>query len=382
MAPSPEFVLNQEDQIFTKAKLKGEKEINEIKQYFNLNLLDKWNYWYYGRILKKEKYQLDNNVLREYLEYERVKKWLFDIAKRLYWLEFKETGAKTYSEDVKIYEVYKDGTLKWYYLLDPFYNPNKASWAWANILRNKKIVWDSKRLPLVINVLNITKWKDITLLSHGEVASMMFHEFGHATHALLTESKYPDLNWFSVEWDFVELPSQLMENWGYAEWLKTFAFHYKTWEQISNELVEKIEKLKTFSTWVWTINQIMYSKIDMLLHTKNVPNSVEELDKLNSEIVESASIFKNDPINKSYTSFSHIFDWGYSAWYYSYMWAEIIESDIFSKFRENWIFDKATADKYYKTILSKWSSKPALELFKDFMWRDINLDWFYNKKGF
>lgn len=381
MAPSPEFVMQQEDQILTKAREKANKEVAEMKEYFKLDTLNVWDHWYYSRKLQEEKYKLDANTLRDYFEYNRVMKWLFDTANKLYWLEFKESNMKMHNDDVKMYEVYKDWKLKWYYLYDPFYNPNKSSWAWANILRNRKTNWEKEVLPIVINVLNITKWKDNTLLDHYNT-NIMFHEFGHALHALLWESKYSALNWFNVEWDFVELPSQLMENWTYWEWLKTFAVNYKTWEKISDELVEKIEKSKTFSTWIWTITQIVYSRVDMKLHTTTTPENVEALDKLNSWIVEEFWFFKNDTENKVYSSFSHIFNWWYEAWYYSYLRAEIIESDIFSEFSKNWIFDKATADKFYKTILSQWSRKTALELFKDFMWRDIKLDWLYKKFGF
>lgn len=381
MAPSPEFVMNQEDQILAKAKIKWEKELNEIKEYFHITWVNASDYAYYSRILQKEKYQLDDNVLREYFEYEKVKEWLFNIANKLYWLEFKELESELYNENAKIYEVYRDWELKWYYILDPFYNPNKSSWAWATILRDTKEIWNSKTLPIVINVININKGKENTLLTYNEL-NTLFHEFWHALHALLSDSKYSELNWFNVEWDFVELPSQLMENWTYWEWLKTFAYNYKTWELISEELIDKINKSKTSSSWIRTITQIFYSREDMLFHTIKVPDTVEELDKLNSEIVESIGIFKNDTKNKSYASFSHIFDWGYEAGYYSYLWAEIIESDIFSKFEENWIFNTETSKKFYDTILSQWSRKPAIELFKDFMWRDIQLDWFYKKKGF
>lgn len=381
MAPSPEFVMQQEDKILTKAKEKANKEVAEIKEYFKLDTLNVWDHWYYSRKLQEEKYKLDANTLRDYFEYNNVMKGLFNTANKLYWLEFKESNMKMYSDDVKMYEVYKDWKLKWYYLYDPYYNSNKSSWAWANILRNKKTNWDKEVLPIVIDVLNISKWKDKTLLEHYDLIAI-FHEFGHAIHALLWESKYGELSGFNVEWDFVELPSQLMENWTYWEWLKTFALNYKTWEKISDELLEKIEKSKTFSTWVWTITQIVFSRVDMKLHSTTAPETIEALDKLNSWIIEEIWFFKNDTENKFYSSFSHIFNWWYEAWYYSYLRAEIIESDVFSEFRKNWIFDKKTADKFYNTILSQWSRKSAIELFKDFMWRDIELDWFYKKKWF
>ena len=378
MAPSPEFVINQEDQILVRANEKANKEIEEITKYFNLTKLEVWDYSYYSRKLQEEKYQLDDNALRDYFEFGRVKEWLFDIAKRLYWVELKRVDSKMYDEGVEAYEIYKDWALKWYYILDPFYNPDKASWAWSNPIR----IGEVQRSSITLNSLNISKVDEKTLLTYYEVI-VMFHEFWHALSNLLSESKYPELNWAGIEWDFVELSSQLMENWATnGEWLKTFAFNYKTWERISDELLEKIKKADTFSTWVWTAIQILYSRIDMTFHTQKVPNNIDELDKLNYKVVDSIGIFKNDTANKMYTSFSHIFNWWYAAGYYSYHWAEIIESDIFSKFSESGIFNKDTATRFYNTILSQWTRKPALELFKDFMWRDIQLDGFYKKKGF
>jgi len=381
MAPSPEFVMKQEDEILSKARNKADKEVDEVKEYFNLTGLNIWDLSYYSRKLKEQKYQFDDNALRDYFEFNNVKKWLFDIANKLYWLEFKEIESQMYDQDVKSYEVYKDWKLIWYYILDAFYNPNKSSWAWANILRYKKILLSGERLPIAINVLSIQKWEENTLLTNYEVI-MLFHEFWHVIHALSSESQYPALNWFNVERDFVELPSQLMENWAQWESLKLFAYNYKTWEVISDDLLDKMDKLKNFMNWVSTITQIMYSRIDMLLHTQDVPETVEELDQRSYKIFNDISYFKNYKENKMYANFSHIFDWWYSAWYYSYIWAQIIESDIFSVFKKNWLFDQKTADKFYEDILSQWSRKPALELFKDFMWRTISLDWFYQKNWF
>ncbi len=381
MAISPEFVMEQENKILEKSHEKATEELNEIKEYFGLDVIEPWDYWYYSRILEMEKYEFDSTALRDYFEYSRVKEWLFDIANEIFWLEFVEINEEMYSDDVVAYEVYKDWDFKWYYIVDPFYNSNKSSWAWANTFRAKNMTSWNNKLPIVINVTNFSKAEDNTLLTYRSVTTM-FHEFWHAIHALLWESVYPELNWFNVEWDFVELPSQLMENWAYWEWLKTFAYNYETWEGISDDLIAKIEILDTFSTWVWTSWNIMYSRIDMTLHTDNNINTIEDLDEVTYNVIDTIWVFKNDINNHCYTSFSHIFDWWYSAWYYSYLRAEIIESDVFSKFVENWIFDKQTADDYYNTILSQWSIKPAIELFKDFMWRDIELDGFYNKKGF
>lgn len=380
MAPSPEYVMAQEDKIRDKAQIKADNEIQEIKEFFNIDTVNVWDHWYYTRVLKKDKYDFDTNLLREYFEYNKVIQWLFNTANKLYWLEFIPTEAKMYDKSITVYKVIKDWEIKWYYILDPFYNPDKSSWAWANMLRSRQILLWESRLPIVINVMNIALSEEKTLLDHYEVATI-FHEFGHALHALLSVSNYPDLNWFFVEWDFVELPSQLMENWAYWDWLKSFSFHYKTWEPISDELISKIQNLKTFSTGVMTITQLVYSRLDMSLHTTKI-NSKMQLEKVVDWIFENVAYFKTDKSRSFYNSFSHIFNWWYSAWYYSYLWAEIIEADVYAQFAKNWLFDKVTANRFYDTILSQWSKKPAAELFKDFMGRDISLDWFFTKKWF
>lgn len=380
MAPNPEYVMEQEDKIRDKAVIKADKEIQEIKDFFNIDTVDVWDHGYYTRLLKKDKYDFDSSVLREYFEYNKVIEWLFNTANKLYWLEFVLTDAKMYDKSISVYKVIKDWDIKWYYILDPFYNPDKSSWAWADIVRSRQLVSWKSRLPIVMNVMNISAWEDKTLLDHYEVATI-FHEFGHALHALLSVSNYSDLNWFSVEWDFVELPSQLMENWAYWEWLKSFSFHHETWEPISDDLISKIQNLKTFSTWVMTITQIIYSRLDMWLHTNKI-NSKQDLEKVVDWIFDNIAYFKTDKSRSLYNSFSHIFNGWYSAGYYSYLWAEIIEADVYAQFAKNGLFDKDTAQRFYDTILSQWSIKPAIELFKDFMWRDISLEWFYVKKWY
>lgn len=380
MAPTPEYVMEQEDKIREKASIKADKEIQEIKDFFNIDTVNAWDHGYYTRLLKKDKYDFDTTVLRQYFEYNKVIEWVFNTAYKLYWLEFVLIDSKMYDKTISVYKVIKDGDIKWYYILDPYYNPDKNSWAWADMLRSRQLISANSRLPIVINVMNISLWEDKTLLDHQEVTTI-FHEFGHALHALLSVSNYPDLNWFFVEWDFVELPSQLMENWAYWEWLKSFSFHHETWEPISDDLISKIQNLKTFSTWVMTITQLLYSRLDMWLHTSKI-SSEKELEQIVDWIFDKVAYFQNDSAKSLYNSFSHIFNGWYSAWYYSYLWAEIIEADVYAQFAKNWLFDKETAQRFYDTILSQWSKKPAIELFKDFMWRDISLDWFYTKKWF
>jgi peptidyl-dipeptidase Dcp len=297
----------------------------------------------------------------------------------LYWVEMKKIDFKwTYDENVEFYEVYKDWKFISYFIWDYFYNPNKRSWAWADELRSK---FENKK-AIVVNVMNFVKaksWK--TLLTLWEVETL-FHEFGHALHAMLSKSKYSDLSGFWVEWDFVELPSQLMEKWASDDLtIKNVTKHYKTWENLSDDLFESLKRLNTFWTWNFVLWQNTYSVIDMMFHSWKDFKDIEDLDKKFLEKVNELSIFKKEENYKMYCSFSHIFAWWYSAWYYSYIWADIIVDDIWNKFKKNWVFDKKTADNFEKKILWAGSIKKASEMFEDFMGRKVSIEAFLREKG-
>lgn len=380
MAKSPEEVMKQDEIINERANIKAKVELKEIKDFFNIKEINQWDTAFYSRIIKEQKYEVSDKILREYFEYDKVIEGLFNIAKKLYDIEFSEIKVLTQDNNIKVYEVFKWWVLQSYFIMDMFYRQWKSSWAWANSLRSLNNYKWKTRLPIVINVCSFQKSKNTTLLNYSDV-STMFHEFGHALHIMSCQSKYSQLSWSNVEWDFVELPSQLMENWCEWEWLKSFAYHYKTGENISDDLINKLNKLKTFFNWVSTIYYIALSKVDMVLHTQKVPKTIAELDKIVLDIINDSYVFKFSENDKIHASFSHIFAWAYAAGFYSYLRAEIIEADIFSEFKKNWIFDKKTSDRFYNTILSQWAKKPAIELFRDFMWREVSLDAFFEKKG-
>ena len=381
MAETPEQIINLLEDITKNAKIKASEELEELKNHFNLSEINTWDTGYYFRKLKEEKYNLDDRELKKYFEFENTLKELFWVVNKLYWVEMKEIRWEKYDENIRYYEVYKDSKFISYFLSDYFYNQNKRSWAWADALRAKHI--SKHNLPIVVNVCNFTKnsdWK--TLLTMLDVETM-FHEFGHAIHEMLSFSKYSELTWFNVEWDFVELPSQLLENWcSDNEALKVVSKHHETWEIIPQNILDSLENLKTFWTGNSTLRQNEFALLDMFLHTTEIPKTIEELDKKTIEISNSLSIFENGEDYKPHTSFSHIFDWAYSAWYYSYMWAEIIEADIFAEFKKNWIFDKNTSTRFLNTILWQGSRKDANELFNDFMNREVKTNAFFERKGF
>jgi Zn-dependent oligopeptidase len=379
MAESPNQVINLIWWISDKARKKWLLDLEEIKDYFNLNKIEAHDVAFYSRKLKEEKYSLDEKELKKYFEYEKVLDYLFNHVKNFYWIELKEISIDTYNKEVKVFEVIKDWNIISYYFIDPFYRKEKRSWAWANNLRSKEL--EKWFLPIILNVCNFLKsenWKNLISMRDAET---LFHEFWHALHEMLSESKYSELSWFHVEWDFVELPSQINENWvSYKDSLKKLAINCDTWEYISNDLVEKLEKLKTFNSGIQTLRQNEFALLDMMLYSEGLPSNIDELDKKILDFVNNIWLFKRDEWYKMYCSFGHIFWWWYAAGYYSYMWAELLEADVFERIKEMWMFDRKTWEKFISTILGQGTKKPANELFKDFMWRELDNSAFMKRK--
>ncbi len=383
MAESPEKIKELLFDITSKSKQKAEIELDKLKKYFNLEEIKPWDIAYYNRILKEEKYNFDEKKLKKYFEFTRVKKWLFDVVKKLYNIELEKIEVESYEKDLDFYKVYKDWEFISYFIADYFYREKKRSWAWENHLRTKYFSELQKKYPIIVNVTNFqkaTEWE--TLLTLSDVQTM-FHEFWHAIHDMSSISKYSDL-WISwVEWDFIELPSQILENWAKKqESVNLFAEHIETSEKIPEETFDTLKLLEQFWTWNFYLKQSEYALVDITLHSEEIPSDILELDKKILNTINNISIFTQTEDYKTYTSFTHIFDWWYASWYYSYMWAEIIEADIFSEFEKNWIFNKVVSKKFLDKILSQWSKKDARDLFKDFMWRDVDIKAFLDRQGF
>jgi len=386
MADSPEQVFDLIKSINKKARKKALQEIENLKTYFNLEEIHSYDLAYYSRKIKEEKYDLDDKELKKYFEYGNVLNYLHNFVKQFYGIEMKELSVDTYNEDVKIYEVHKDGKFISYYFLDSFYRKSKRPGAWADDIRSKTYdipeVWVTTKVPVIVNVCNFQKSDSgKTTLSMRDVETI-FHEFGHAIHEMLSESKHSELSGFGVEWDFVELPSQLLENWVWEEQsLTQLARHVDSWEAIPKEMLEKLEALKTFMSGSFVARQNEFALLDMTLYSTQVPETVEQLDENVLKIVNEYSLFKRGTDYKTYASFWHIFGWGYAAGYYSYMWAEIIEADIFETIKELWMFNREVWEKFIATILWQWTRKKASELFFDFMWREVSDYAFMQRKG-
>ena len=368
MAQKPEVVYNFIKNISDKALVKSKEEIDYLKSFFNLENFDPEDISYYVRKYKEEKYSLDENEIKQYFEYEHTLVWLHSFVKEFFWIELRPI-EKNEDWDEKWYEVYKDGKLISYYILDAFYRKWKRPWAWADVMREKS----EGVIPIVFNVANLQKNENGPTLLYLRDVETLFHEFWHALHTMFSESRYSYLSWFNIEWDFVELPSQLMENWvKEPESLRKLSRHYKTWEVLPEEIIEKLQALETFMKWYWVARQNELALIDNYFYTHDVPQSVEELDKVYLAEVNKYSSFKRGDDYKMYCAFLHIFWGGYEAKYYSYMWAEAYEADVFAKIKENWIFNPEIWYRYRDLILAQWCRKPAKELFFDFMGREMS----------
>lgn len=378
MAESPEQIIELFGNISAKAKVKGQKELDEITDYFVLSEIQVWDLGYYANKLRQEKYAFDDKELKKYFEFEKVLEGMFEIIHKLYGIEMKKIEIESYDEDVSVYEVSKGGKFLSYFFTDYFFRPLKRHGAWANILREN--FKENKKITL--NVCNFQKGSDgTTLLTLWDVETM-FHEFGHATHEMLSQSQYSELSGFHVEWDFVELPSQLLENWcREKEGMKVFAQHVETGAEVPEDMFQKLKTLDTFGNGQMVLTQNSYAMMDMWLHS-DIPNSEEELDTRVNQNYEINALLSRTQYYSPHTSFTHIFDGWYAAGYYSYMWAEIIEKEVWKAFKNSWdIFSPEVSQKFHDTILSQGTIKKSSELFKDFFGREVQIEAFLEEKG-
>ena len=368
MAQKPEVVYNFIKNISDKALVKTKEEIDELKSFFNLGTLEPSDIAYYSRKFKKEKYDLREDEIKQYFEYENTLSWLHSFVKDFFWIELRPIENNGWWDE-KWYEVYKDWKLISYYILDAFYRKGKRPWAWADVMREK----NDGVIPIVFNVANLQKNENGPTLLYLRDVETLFHEFGHALHTMFSESKYAYLSWFNIEWDFVELPSQIMENWvKEPESLRKLSKHYKSWEALPDEIIEKLQALEKFMMGYWVSRQNELALIDNYFYTHEIPSNVDELDKVYLREVNKFSSFERGDDYKMYCAFLHIFWGGYEAKYYSYMWAEAYEADVFSKIKENGIFNPEIWHRYRDLILAQGARKPAKELFFDFMDREMS----------
>ena len=373
MAESPEKVKSFSYDLLAKAKPAALKEFAELsafaKKLDGIEQLEKWDGAYYSEKLKQELFNLDDEKLKPYFQLEKVLNGAFTIAQKLYGLTFTEIfDIDKYHEEVVTYEVTDaNKELVAIFYADFFPRKGKRNGAWMTSFKTQFIKDGVNERPHISNVCNFTKPTETkpSLLTFNEVTTL-FHEFGHGLHGMLANTTYPSLSGTSVYWDFVELPSQIMENWCYeSEALALFATHYQTGEMIPMEYVTKIKESASFQEGMSTMRQLSFGLLDMGWHGQD-PTSITDLKGFETEQFADTQLYPEVAENAMSTSFSHIFQGGYSSGYYSYKWAEVLDADAFEFFQEKGIFNKEVADKFKDNILSKGGTEHPMILYKRF----------------
>lgn len=388
MAKNPTEVSTFLNNLLEKAKPAALKEFEELKAFAkevdSIEILEKWDGSYYSEKLKQQRFSLDDEVLKPYFKLENVLNGVFEIANRLFDLKFVAVDTiDKYHEDVETYEVYdNNGTFISVFYADFFPRKGKRNGAWMTSFKNQFVKDGINERPHVSIVCNFTKptASKPSLLTFNEVTTL-FHEFGHALHGMLANTIYPSLSGTSVYWDFVELPSQILENWCYEkEALELFAKHYETGEVIPMEYVEKIKESASFQEGMATLRQLSFGMLDMGWHSSD-PSEITDLKAFEVEQFASTQLYPDVAENAMSTSFSHIFNGGYSSGYYSYKWAEVLDADAFEYFKENGIFNKEIAKKFQDNILSKGGTEHPMELYKRFRGQEPTPDALLRRAG-
>ncbi|MCD8260249.1 MAG: M3 family metallopeptidase, partial [Bacteroides sp.] len=374
MAETTDAVYNLLDQLLEAYTPAAREEYNEVTALARKTegddfVLMPWDWSYYSEKLKNEKYNLDEEQLRPYFELNNVIDGVFGLATRLYGITFKENKEiPVYHEDVKPYEVYdKDGTFLSVLYADFHPRSGKRSGAWMSSYKGQWKENGEDSRPHITVVMNFTKPTESkpALLTFSEVETFL-HEFGHALHGMFANSTYESLSGTNVYWDFVELPSQLMENFATEkEFLSTFARHYETGEVIPDEFIDRIRKASNFNVAYACLRQVSFGLLDMAWYNRNEPfeGDVKAYEK---ESWVRAQILPTVEDTCMSTQFSHIFAGGYAAGYYSYKWAEVLDADAFSLFQEKGIFNRKVAQSFRDHILSKGGTEHPMVLYKRF----------------
>ncbi len=377
MAKNPERVFEFLDELKTPSFRAAKADLDQLRSFMkesegaDFDLMP-WDFGFYSEKLKKARYDISDEELRPYFPVDAVIDGVFIHGQRLYSLEFKENkDVPVYHKDVKAYNVTRGDDYIGILYLDLYPRENKKSGAWMTNYREQGFDGTSVKRPHVSICCNFSKPTSTqpSLLTFNEVQTL-FHEFGHGLHSLLSDCYYQSISGTNVLWDFVELPSQLMENWTYEkESLDLFAKHYKTGEKIPKDLVEKLNKARNFQSGYGSLRQISFGLVDMNWHTEIEGKDMDPLAIEEQALKDIQLMPKVEGTNFS-VGFAHIFAGGYSAGYYSYKWAEVLDADAFEAFKEKGLFDKDVAGRFYSEVLSRGGVKDPSELYRSFRGKD------------
>lgn len=388
MAQTPGAVKAFLNELLEKAKPAAEREFAELETFAKakdgIDRLEKWDGPYYSEKLKQERFQLDDEVLKPYFRLEYVLDGAFTVAEKLFGIRFVEIfDIDKYHEEVRTFEVVNsDGSLLALFYADFFPRKGKRNGAWMTSFKPQFRRNGSEERPHVSIVCNFTRPTETkpSLLTFNEVTTL-FHEFGHALHGMLADTTYPSLSGTSVYWDFVELPSQIMENWCYEpEALALFARHYETGEVIPQAYVDRIRESANFLEGMATLRQLSFGLLDMAYHSAD-PSGITDVKAFEKAAFGPTALYPDVADNCMSVSFSHIFQGGYSSGYYSYKWAEVLDADAFEYFRETGIFNPETAAKFRDNVLSKGGTEHPMALYKRFRGQEPKPDALLKRAG-
>ena len=388
MAENKTNVYDLLDKLLKAYKPEAEKEYNEVQDYATKNgayfTIQPWDWSFYSEKLKDEKYAVNDEMLKPYFELENVKKGVFGLATRLYGIKFtRNTKIPVYNPEVCAYDV-TDEKGKFLAVLYTDFHPRegKRAGAWMNDFKAQSMVGTLDSRPQITVVMNFTRPTDTkpALLTYDELKTFL-HEFGHSLHGMLTKCTYESLSGTNVYRDFVELPSQIMENWASEkEFLDGFAKHYQTGEKIPAELIQKIKATENFNIAYSCLRQLSFCYLDMGWHTLETPFTENVID-FEKQQMASTQVMPMVPNTGMSPTFSHIFSGGYAAGYYSYKWAEVLDADAFSVFSKNGIFDKKTANSFRQSILTKGGTEHPMILYKRFRGQEPTIDAILKRDG-
>ncbi len=389
MAKTKEEVFGFLDKLVKSAKPSAEEDLKKIRKLAKdtdgLTDLKPWDLSYYAEKLKQKEYDFDTEELRPYFELDKVVQGVFDHASILFGIEAKESKAyPVYNKDVRTFEIFDKDSGDFYGVLytDFFPRAGKKSGAWMTSFRDRGLNKDGGMdCPLISIVCNFTKPTkgEPSLISLDEVETL-FHEFGHALHGMLTKVEHKSVSGTSVLWDFVELPSQIMENWlVHKETHDLFSRHYKTGDKIPADMLQKLKDAQNFMAGWGVMRQAGMGLLDMKWHTAD-PKTIKDIEQFEIDAMKETTLIPREPSCTS-ASFGHIFSGGYSAGYYSYFWAEVLDADAFEVFLDKGLYDEKTGREFRDKILAKGGSAEPMDLFIDFRGRKPDPDALLRKRG-
>jgi peptidyl-dipeptidase Dcp len=373
MAKNTKRVNDLLEQVWKPGLSRAEKEVQEMQELINAEGNDfefaAWDWWHYSEKIRQEKYDFTEAEVKPYFSERKVLQGAFDVANKLFQISFTERfDFPKYRDTIGIF--YTDYTIR----------PNKGGGAWMNTFRSQS-TFDGVQIPIVVNVCNFPpENKDGFALLSFEQASTLFHEFGHALHGLLSKATYPSLSGTRVARDYVEFPSQLMENWAIEpSVIKSYARHYQTNEPIPLELLDKISKASLFNQGFATTEYVAASYLDMAWHTLEEP--IEDANLFETKILQDLDLIPEITSRYRSTYFAHIFAGGYSSGYYSYLWTEVLDADAFELFKEKGLFDPETANKLKTLIYSSGNTKDLMDQYRTFRGSDPEIEPLLKRRG-